>query len=122
MLGKHDGVYYYTIGQRHGLNLGIAGGPYYVVGKDIKKNIIYVGKDGDAVCKDAKVSNTNWCTMAPIVQGSVDVKVRYRARSVKAFLNREGILKFKKPERAVTSGQSAVFYKGQRLLGGGIIL
>src|SRR3989344_1084654 len=122
VLGKHDGVYYYTIGQRHGLNLGIAGGPYYVVGKDIKKNIIYVGKDGDAVCKDAKVSNTNWCTMAPIVQGSVDVKVRYRARSVKAFLNREGILKFKKPERAVTSGQSAVFYKGQRLLGGGIIL
>ena len=43
-IGEHDGVYYYTIGQRHGLNIKDGGGPYFVVKKDIKKNIIYVGR------------------------------------------------------------------------------
>ncbi|HZZ99150.1 MAG TPA: tRNA 2-thiouridine(34) synthase MnmA [Candidatus Paceibacterota bacterium] len=119
VLGTHDGVYYYTIGQRHGLNLSIAGGPYYVIGKDIKKNIIYVGDDARAVSSKAKVGEFNW--LDPKKPANLSVKVRYRAPSVKATLKGSQLI-FAKPERAVTSGQSAVFYSGQRLIGGGIIL
>ncbi|HZZ99261.1 MAG TPA: tRNA 2-thiouridine(34) synthase MnmA [Candidatus Paceibacterota bacterium] len=119
VLGTHDGVYYYTIGQRHGLNLSIAGGPYYVVGKDIKKNIIYVGDDAAASSPTAQVGEFNW--LDPKKPANLSVKVRYRAPSVRAILKGSQLV-FAKPERAVTSGQSAVFYSGQRLIGGGIIL
>lgn len=119
-LGTHDGVYYYTIGQRHGLNIRLGGGPYYVTGKDIKKNIIYVGENADTSLRSAKVGDLNWIS-SERSSGPVEVKVRYRTASSKAVLKKNGSLEFKKPERAVTSGQSAVFYKGQQLLGGGII-
>src|SRR6185369_4612717 len=102
-IGTHDGVYYYTLGQRHGLDIKLGGGPYYVVAKDIKKNIIYVGTDAEAVAKNTQVGDFNWID-APKFPMSVDVKVRYRAPSVKATLNKRGQLKFKNPERAVTPG------------------
>ncbi len=120
-VGTHDGVYYYTIGQRHGLDIKDGGGPYYVVAKDIKKNIIYVGTDAQAVTQNTKVEEFNWLNR-PSLPTRLDVKVRYRTKSVKAVLDKKGVLKFEKPERAVTSGQSAVFYRGKELLGGGIIV
>lgn len=120
VLGTHDGVYYYTIGQRHGLNIRLGEGPYYVTGKDIKRNIIYVGENADTSLRSAKVGDFNWISSAKL-PGPIEVKVRYRTASSKAVLKKNGSLEFKKPERAVTSGQSAVFYKGQQLLGGGII-
>jgi tRNA-specific 2-thiouridylase len=116
-IGHHDGVYYYTIGQRHGLNIKMGKGPYYVIGKDIKKNIIYVGDDVNAKQKRTIVKKFNWLSKAPKI---IEVKIRYRTPSVKALLNKN-LLEFKSPERAVSSGQSAVFYKGEQLLGGGII-
>ncbi len=119
-IGTHDGVYYYTLGQRHGLDIKLGGGPYYVIDKDIKKNIIYVGPNAEAVARNTRVEEFNWID-TPKFPLQVDVKVRYRARSVKATLNKKGELIFKKPERAVTPGQSAVFYRGQVMLGGGII-
>jgi tRNA-specific 2-thiouridylase len=119
VIGTHDGVYYYTIGQRHGLDIKLGGGPYYVIAKDIKKNIVYVGQNIDTNSREACVGEFNWVSKPP---SKVDVKVRYRAPSSRAVLGRNGSLKFTKPERAVTPGQSAVFYKGERLLGGGIIL
>ena len=128
MIGYHDGVFYYTIGQRHGLNISIGGGPYYVVSKDIKKNIIYVGDEKDLYSRNLKVSNLNWVNENIIPhffpnKGHllVDVKIRYRSKSEKAILSKNGVLKFFKPVRAITSGQSAVFYKNGELLGGGII-
>lgn len=132
VIGTHDGVYYYTLGQRHGLDIKLGGGPYYVVAKDIKKNLIYVGPDKLAVAKKAKITNMNWIVNPhTIANGSskaggsrsfgVWVKVRYRTKSVKARLNKKGELVFEKPERAVTPGQSAVFYKGRQLIGGGVI-
>ncbi len=121
VLGTHDGVYYYTIGQRHGLDIKDGGGPYYVVAKDIKKNTITVGDNTVVVNKTARVGELQWLKL-PKFPARLDVKVRYRAKSVKAKLSKAGELVFVKPERAVTPGQSAVFYQQKELVGGGIIL
>ena len=121
IIGQHDGVYYYTIGQRHGLNIGLGGGPYYVVAKDIKKNIVYVGTDVQAVTSETKIKEFNWLNM-PSLPARLNIKVRYRTKSVKATIYKNGALIFEKPERAVTSGQSAVFYRGREMLGGGVIV
>jgi tRNA-specific 2-thiouridylase len=121
VIGTHDGVYYYTLGQRHGLDIKNGHGPYYVVKKDIKKNIIYVGTDKEVEEEKAQVQGISWA-LPPKLPRILDVKVRYRAKSVKATLEKNGRLIFKKPERAITPGQSAVFYQGRKLLGGGIIV
>ena len=121
-VGEHDGVYYYTIGQRHGLNIKDGGGPYYVVKKDIKKNIIFVGSEEDLSAKKAKIVNISWINRPKSFPTIVDVRTRYRAPLQKAKLDKNGNIVFKKSERAIAPGQSAVFYKGQEVLGGGIIL
>lgn len=128
IIGSHDGVFYYTIGQRHGLDIKNGKGPYYVISKDIKKNIIYVGREDNLIDKSAKLADINWINNNIIPhffpnKGHllVDVKVRYRSKSEKAILYKNGILEFKKPVRAITSGQSIVFYRGEEMLGGGII-
>jgi tRNA-specific 2-thiouridylase len=114
-------VFYYTIGQRHGLDIKDGGGPYFVVKKDLKKNIIYVGREKDLYSKTAKVKNINWISKPEKFPAEVDVKIRYRANSQKAKLQKNGVLIFAKPAKAITPGQSAVFYKREELLGGGII-
>ncbi len=120
-IGEHDGVYYYTIGQRHGLDIKDGGGPYYVVKKNIKKNIIYVGEEKDLKTKKTKVVKINWINKPMAFPVLVDARTRYRAPLQKAKLHKDGSLIFVKGERAVTPGQSAVFYKGNRVLGGGVI-
>ena len=122
VIGVHDGIYYYTIGQRHGLNIGDGQGPYYVTGKDVKKNIIFVGPNSDTRQKEARVANIHWVNGEISLPGNIDIKVRYRTKSVRATLKKNGDLVFKRPERAVTAGQSAVFYSGSHLLGGGVIV
>jgi tRNA-specific 2-thiouridylase len=121
VIGKHDGIYYYTIGQRHGLDIKLGGGPYFVINKDIKKNIIYVGGESELLGSKCMIERISWVNDAPTFPANIDVKIRYRTKSVKAILSGNGDLKFLKPTIAITSGQSAVFYRGQRLLGGGII-
>jgi tRNA-specific 2-thiouridylase len=121
-IGEHDGVYYYTIGQRHGLDIKNGQGPYFVIRKDLKKNIIYVGREKDLGSAKAEVKNINWLNKPESFPVTVDVRTRYRAPLKKAQLRKDGKVIFKKPERAITSGQSAVFYKGQQVLGGGVIV
>ena len=121
VVGEHDGVYYYTIGQRYGLNIGDGGGPYHVIKKDTKKNIIYVGKEKDLGGIKTKVTDLSWLNNGIVFPVKVDVKIRYRSKSERAILSKDGTLKFIKPVRAITPGQSAVFYQGQELLGGGVI-
>ncbi len=121
VLGVHDGVYYYTIGQRHGLNLGAGGGPYYVISKDIKKNTIYVGNEKNLYSKNLQVSKMSWINKEPKLPMQLDVRLRYRTELKKAILKKNGNLELKTSERAITSGQSAVFYKKGQLLGGGVI-
>ena len=60
LVGQHDGVFYYTIGQRHGLDIKNGKGPYYVARKDVKKNIIYVGSKKDLSSRKFKLTDTNW--------------------------------------------------------------
>lgn len=121
-IGIHDGAIFYTIGQRHGLNVG-GGLPYYVVGKSMDKNEVYVS---------TKINNDN------IWKGSIDlrsihkidkdrdfpkecqVRIRHRAPLIDAIYENER-LELKDKVRAIASGQSAVIYKNNECLGGGII-
>lgn len=127
VLGQHDGAIFYTIGQRHGLDVG-GGLPYYVVGKDMDKNEVYVttNLNDDALWKpELTVVNTHWINGAPTA-GSYQIRVRHRAPLVDAKLSYEAgdEVKFtlESPERAVAPGQSIVIYDGDTCLGGGILI
>jgi tRNA-uridine 2-sulfurtransferase len=122
VIGIHEGSYYYTIGQRHGLDIKNGQGPYYVTAKDLKKNIVYVGKEEQLLSSEARISGLNWIEPQIKFPLSISSRLRYRAKLKKAALDKSGKLKLLSPERAITSGQSAVFYKGDRVLGGGIVV
>jgi len=125
-LGTHEGLAFYTIGQRRGIN--IAGGPYYVLEKDIKNNALIVTKDEkDLYKKSLSLKNVNWISGEnPKNPINIKAKIRYHHQSEEGIIEydlklKTYILKFKIPQRAITPGQSAVFYKGSELIGGGII-
>lgn len=126
VLGRHDGAIFYTLGQRHGLNLG-GGLPYYVVGKNMDNNEVYITTDlnDDSLWKnEIKLSDVHWINEIPD-EGKYKIRVRHRAPLVDAslrFTKDEVELKLLNPERAVAPGQSVVIYDGQVCLGGGIII
>lgn len=121
-IGMHEGAYYYTIGQRHGLNITNGQGPYYVLSKDIKKNIIFVGKEEKLMSNQTKVNGFSWTGEEPIFPVKIKARLRYRAQLKDAILEKSGKLNLRKSERAISPGQSAVFYKKDQVLGGGIII
>lgn len=125
LLGEHRGLVYYTIGQRKGLR--IAGPePLFVVRIAPEENALYVGRDQDLLATDFVVSEINWL-QHPLDSASFEaaVKVRYRMKEQAAVLERlpdEGLrVRFLIPQRAITPGQAAVFYRGEEILGGGTI-
>lgn len=126
VLGHHDGAIFYTLGQRHGLELG-GGLPYYVVGKDMDKNEVYVttNLNDDTLWKNTiNLSNIHWINQKPI-DGKYQIRVRHRAALIDAALtsNDNGVvLELENPERAVAPGQSVVIYDNDICLGGGIIV
>ena len=126
VLGQHDGAIFYTIGQRHGLELG-GGLPYYVVGKDMEKNEVYVTtnlNDASLWKPNIQLANVHWINTPPD-EGAFQVRVRHRAPLAECSLiqaNERWELQFKNPERAVAPGQSVVIYDGERCLGGGIVI
>lgn len=126
VVGKHDGLMYYTIGQRKGLGLGGAGDAWFVLGKDVEKNILYVGR-GDQeylYSNRAIVSNVNWLG-EDFIERDINVKFRYRSNDVKAHIKwlDDKRLEVTYPDKAksVTPGQACVFYDGEELLGGSTI-
>lgn len=126
IIGQHSGLHFYTIGQRKGIKL--PGGPYYVLDKDLKKNCLIVTKnEKDLLKKELIVKNVNWTSgNLPKLPLKVKARIRYRHEPNMVTLTknlRSKILnlKFVRPQRAITPGQSAVFYRGEELLGGGII-
>ncbi len=125
VIGTHDGIYYYTVGQRHGLDLGkrtVEARPYYIISKNIKTGVIKVGDEKDLFSNKTRLTYINWVSKKIKLPSSLEVKIRYRTSSEKATLHKNGSLIFDRPIRAITPGQSAVFYKNGQLLGGGIIV
>ena len=124
--GEHKGLHFYTIGQRKGIKL--AGGPFYVSDKDFKKNLLIITKnEKDLYKKELKIKNVHWISgKRPELPLKIKAKIRYRHKATLAIIthsskSRVYSLGFNRPQRAITPGQSAVFLKGQELLGGGII-
>ena len=121
-LGMHDGAIFYTLGQRHGLQLG-GGLPYYVVGKDMARNEVYVSTDlnNQAMWRDKlELGAPHWINGQP-GDGTYQVRIRHRAPLVPAELVGT-TLHIREPQRAAAPGQSVVLYHGQQCLGGGIIV
>lgn len=124
-VGEHEGLVFYTIGQRKGIKIG-GTGPYYVIKKDFKRNALIVsnppagGQNKDLLQKELVVKNVNWVS-GKSYNGKCKVKIRSMTKMADATIKRNKVI-FNKPQRAITSGQSAVFYKKNEVLGGGIIV
>ncbi len=127
--GTHDGLMYYTIGQRHGLGIGGPGGPWYVADKSLPDNVLYVvaGHDHPALYSaQLRVRDLHWVGgTAPPLPLHCHAKIRYRAADEACRIDAGppgGLtVTFARPQRAVTPGQSVVFYDKDVCLGGGII-
>ena len=127
VVGKHDGIMYYTIGQRHGLGLGGAGDAWFVLGKDLERNVLLVGRGAEQeylYSNRAIISNINWISDNREISACT-AKFRYRSNDVEVklkWITDEKIEVFYEGKaKAVTPGQSAVFYDGEIVLGGGTI-
>ncbi|KKQ05504.1 MAG: tRNA-specific 2-thiouridylase MnmA [Candidatus Moranbacteria bacterium GW2011_GWE2_36_40] len=142
-IGTHEGLELYTIGQRKGINIG-GNGPYFVVDRDFKKNRLIVAnneQDEKIFKKTMTVEIKNWIADEPILPKEVNVKIRYRHPLVRGTLqhttynrqhttrahkntkNETYVVEFKEAQKAVTPGQSAVFYADDNeVLGGGTII
>ena len=125
VLGKHQGIHHYTIGQRKGLGIAAAD-PLYVVKLDPVMNRVIVGDRESAGSLDCSVTRLNWVSITePTAPIRCEVQVRYRSSPVVvSVIPLEGDrvkLVFDEPQFGITPGQAAVFYDGEMLLGGGII-
>ena len=129
ILGSHNGIQHYTVGQRKGLGIAWSE-PLYVKKLDHVKNIVYVASISDLLEREALIKELNWVSIEePNSPIEVEAQIRYRSRPIKGRLipqSKENTVKrFKlvldEPQSSITPGQAAVFYKGDILLGGGLI-
>jgi len=136
LIGRHDGLMYYTLGQRQGLGIGgrqdSSGQPWFVVGKDLANNTLIIAQGHDhplLFSRRLTAKNLNWiCHPPEPLPFSCFAKTRYRqtdqaCQIVRLDGNNNSVCEvvFAEPQRAVTPGQSVVFYQGEECLGGGII-
>ncbi|MBI3004191.1 MAG: tRNA 2-thiouridine(34) synthase MnmA [Ignavibacteriales bacterium] len=123
IVGKHQGYPFYTIGQRKGI--GAFGRKMYVTGVDAASNTLQIGEDGDLYNSRLVSRQVNWVSIAKAPEElRASVMVRYKDKPEPATIySHEGTIRvvFDAPKRAITPGQSVVFYDGDDLLGGGII-
>jgi len=125
-LGSHNGYYFYTIGQRSGL--GLSGGPWYVVKKDVKENFVFVSREDMSLReKDFFTAGKfNWIAEEKPSTENLKVKIRHGAKMFNANLTftgeDEALVKLDKPDQGIAPGQFAVFYRNDLCLGSGIIL
>ena len=124
-IGTHEGAARYTIGQRKGLGVA-AGEPLYVVETNTRLNMVRLGREEDLYASAAILGDENFhVPEEEALAGDLLVKIRYRHEPAAATLRRAGKgrleVRFLRPQRAVTPGQSAVFYRGDLLLGGAVI-
>ncbi len=129
VIGRHEGLMYYTIGQRQGLGIGGSGDAWYVADKDLSRRILYVvqGRNHPYLLRSqVYASRVSWISgMPPRVPFRCTAKIRYRQEDQPCRLSRVGVdtakIEFDDPQWAVTPGQSIVLYDGEICLGGGII-
>ena len=133
VVGRHDGLMYYTLGQRRGLGIGGGGDGrrWFVVGKDLKNNILWIeqGEDSPLLYTERAVADQmHWVARVnPVGEGQVrEVMARFRHRQPlqKVAIRIEGEevhIEFAEKQRAITPGQSVVFYDGEECLGGATI-
>lgn len=149
VLGRHEGLPFYTIGQRKGLGGGFTE-PMYVIGLDLAKNELVVGREEELYDDEMIVGNVSWTGETPALPAEFDVKIRYNSESVPATLSsptsqieynsvdrgsslalaardsrlrgNDVLVKFHAPQKAITPGQTAVFYSNDEVIGGGVIL
>ncbi len=124
-IGEHQGINFYTIGQRKGLN--VSGGPYFIFKKDSKNNILFVTKNQKELFnKEILIDNINWISNQPVKMPlKVSAKIRYNQKLSAAQINsyENGYkITFTEEQKAITPGQSVVFYQKNKLLGGAIII
>jgi tRNA-uridine 2-sulfurtransferase len=125
VLGRHNGLHQYTVGQRKGLGISTAH-PMYVVALDRAQNRLIIGEDKELRSTTCEVRNVNWIPYV-VPDGSVQASVRIRNRHEPAEAEVTPIdatnarVTFREPQRAITPGQAAVFYSGDQVLGGGWI-
>jgi tRNA-specific 2-thiouridylase len=125
VLGQHEGVHHYTIGQRKGLGIAAAE-PLYVIGLDAAMNRVIVGDRTSATQPECNVQRVNWVAIAePSTPIRAEVQVRYRSHPVAVTViplaGSRVKLVFDQPQFSITPGQAAVWYDGDKVLGGGII-
>lgn len=122
-LGEHKGLANYTIGQRRGLGIS-SSEPLYVLKIKRENNSVILGKDDELLATKFTVSSVNLLTEARDIPGKLTVKIRYKHQDSPANVDFFGdgmAVTFENPQRAITPGQSAVFYSGDYVIGGGII-
>lgn len=125
-IGRHKGIIHYTIGQRKGLGIAL-GAPAYITAIDPDKNTVTVEKMSEVKGNELKAAGLN-CQLIDLEEGReyvLDVKIRYAAKPMKArihVVNEIATAEFESPVRAITPGQSAVFYQGDKLAFGGVII
>lgn len=122
VLGRHRGLYRYTVGQRRGLDL--PDGPYYVVEIDSGADRLVVGRSEELLARGLTAGRVNWINGAA-AEGELTAKIRYRHGGVACRVERLGAdrvsVDFARPQRAVAPGQAVVFYSGDEVVGGGWI-
>lgn len=128
VVGRHEGIMYYTIGQRHGLGIGGPGEAWFVCGKDVQKNHLIVGQGSQTELLYANrviVTNLNIINAPLVDNGNLTAKFRYRQADVKInikWLSEDKLeITTTEPTKAITPGQFAVIYDGEYCLGGGTI-
>lgn len=126
VIGQHQGIHRYTVGQRRGIGIS-APEPIYVVQVDARNNRVIVGSSDDLLKREMIVERVNWIAIEDLTEPiRVAVKIRSRAEEAQAVVSKRNdgsaVVTFDEPQRAVTPGQAAVFYDGDVVVGGGWIV
>ncbi|MAZ65728.1 MAG: tRNA 2-thiouridine(34) synthase MnmA [Kangiellaceae bacterium] len=136
VVGQHNGLMYYTLGQRKGIGIGglknAPEKPWFTVDKDLERNVLVIGQGHDhprLFAKGLIANQLHWCSEQGLSdlfeKDDITAKIRYRQQDVPCRILRDDIdsikVEFEQPQRAITPGQSVVFYRGSVCLGGGII-